>query len=426
LTQLGDVHGLTLGNNRAGPRGGRDAIGGPLVVLCARVCRDDDTQRVDDEGRPRVTEGEGEDDNVLDRPRGEADEDQTWLEMSPEEAEARRQRHRERREAHRRKVRRRRRRKRIAIVSGVTLATLLVLGVLWFWWTFGGLERMPDSVGQAGADGPGTTILLVGSDPGKAETARSSKAGWRDDLGRGELVMLLHLTDDHRALFVVSVPGDAVVDIPGLGPGKLADAAAAGGPRLVARTVEEMTGVRLDRMAVLDLNAFREITDILGGVVVDLPRATCDLPVGARRFDGQEALDYIALQPCMERKDLDRVQRQQSLVRGLMRGAVDGGTLTHPFAVSRMLRATAGHLALEDGFSYPKMLGLVWSMRHLRTTNTTFLTVPVAAKPLATQDGTDYILLDDRRDKELWTALRQDRLAEYLALHTDAAVLGRS
>jgi LCP family protein required for cell wall assembly len=379
----------------------------------------------DTEEGPRVTEGENEGETGPDRPPEDDAEDQSWLEVTPEEAEARRQRHHERREAHRKKVRRRRRRKRIAIISGVTFATLLVLGVLWFWWTFGGLDRMPDSVGQAGAAAPGTTILLVGSDPGKAETVRSSTAGWRDDLDRSDLVMLLHLTDDHRALFVVSIPGDAVVDIPGVGPGKLADAAAAGGPRLVARTVEEVTGVRLDRMAVMDLNAFREITDILGGVVIDVPRATCDLPAGARRFDGQEALDYIALQPCMERKDIDRVERQQSLVRGLMRGAVDGGTLTHPFAVSRMLRATAGHLALEDDFSYPKMLGLLWSMRHLRTTNTTFLTVPVAAKPLATQDGTDYVLLDDQRDAELWTALRQDRLAEYIALHTDAAVLGR-
>jgi hypothetical protein len=108
-----------------------------------------------------------------------------------------------------------------------------------------------------------------------------------------------------------------------------------------------------------------------------------------------------------------------------MHTAVDGGRLTQPLAVNRMLRATAGHLALEDDFSYPSMLSLLWSMRHLRASNTTFLTVPVAAKPLATQDGNDYVLLDERRDQELWAALRQDRLAEYLALHDDAAVLGR-
>ena len=350
--------------------------------------------------------------------------DDSWLERSPEEVEERNRRVHERREEHRRKVRRRRRRKRIAIGSGATVAVLLVLGVLWFAWTFGGLERMPDSVGQKGADGPGTTILLVGSDPGASAPSRSTRIGWREDLVRSDLVMLLHLTADHRSLYVISIPGDSIVDIPGVGPDKLADAATAGGPRLVARTVEELTGTRMDRLAVLDLNAFREITDVVGGVVVNVPRAECDLPAGPRRFDGQGALDYLKLQPCMLRKDLDRVERQQSLVRALMHGAVDGGTLTHPLDVNRMLRATARHLALEDDFSYRSMFGLLWSMRHLRTSSTTFLTVPVAASPLATQEGTDYVVLDKAADDELWAALREDRLAEYLALHTDAAVLG--
>jgi LCP family protein required for cell wall assembly len=282
---------------------------------------------------------------------------------------------------------------------------------------------VPDSVGQAGAVAPGTTILLVGSDPGAGSPERSTRIGWRDDLVRSDLVMLLHLTSDHRALFVISLPADSIVDIPGVGPGTVSDAATAGGPRLVARTVEELTGTRLDRLAVLDLNAYREVVDVLGGVVVTVPRAVCGLPTGPRRFDGQAALDYIGLQPCMPRKDLDRVERQQSLVRALMRGAVDGGTITRPLALNRMLRSTARHLALEDDFSYPRMLGLLWSMRHLRTSNTTFLTVPVAAQPLATQDGTDYVLLDEAADGELWTALREDRLAEYVALHPDAVAL---
>jgi LCP family protein required for cell wall assembly len=341
---------------------------------------------------------------------------------SPDEAEARRLR-RERRRAHNQRVHRRRRRRRIMVATAVVLATLLVLGGTWFWWTFGGLERMPDSVGQAGAPAPGTTILLVGSDPGLSAAGRSHRTGWRDDLVRSDLVMLLHLTSDHRALYVISIPTDGVVDIPGLGPGTLSDAATSGGSRLVARTVEQLTGVRLDRLAVIDLNAFREIVDVLEGVVVDVPRQACGLPAGPRRFDGQAALDYIALQPCLPRKDLDRVERQQSLVRAMMRGAVGGGEVTHPLAVTRMLRAAAGHLALEKGFSYRSIVGTLWSMRHLRTSNTTFLTVPVAAKPLATQKGSDYVLLDEQADRELWTALRHDRLAEYLALHSDAAVL---
>jgi LCP family protein required for cell wall assembly len=372
--------------------------------------------------KARVTEGEDRDETEVGRPGDESSaEGPTWIDESPEEAEARKAR-RERREAHRRKVQRRRQRRRIAIAAGVVLATLLVLGVLWFWWTFNGLERIPDSVGQAGTHAPGTTILLVGSDPAKAPDAES-RPGWRNDLVRSDLVMLLHLSADHRALYVISIPRDSILDVPGIGPGTVSDAATAGGAPLVARTVEELTDVRLDRLAVVDLNAFREIVDILDGVVVHVPRATCGLPAGSHRFDGQAALDYIALQPCMERKDLDRVQRQQSLVRAIMHGAFDGGLVTHPFAINRMLRSTVSHLALEEDFSYPSMFGTAWSMRHLRSSNTTFFTVPVAKKPLASQDGIDYVVLDKTADDELWEALRTDRIGDYLSLHDDAEVL---
>lgn len=353
------------------------------------------------------------------------DEDQTWLDRPPAEDDAERERRRQRREEHRRKVHRRRRRRRLLVITAITASMLLVLGGFWFWWTFHDLERMPSVAGRAGAETPGTTILLVGSNPAAGAASRAGGPGWRHDLAASELVMLLHVTADERSMFVISIPRDSVLDIPGLGPGKLADAATSGGPALVTRTVEEVTGVRLDRLAVMDLNAFREVADVLDGVVVNVPRAVCDLPAGNRRFDGEAALAYIALQPCMPGKDLDRVERQQSLVRALMRGAVDGGKVTNPLAVNRLLHATARNLALEEDFSYPSMLGTLWSMRHLRTTSTTFLTVPVAPRPLASQDGIDYVLLDEGRAAELWAALREDRLAEYVQLTSDAAVLGR-
>lgn len=370
-----------------------------------------------------VTLGESEDE--ADRPgAGDPEDDESWLEETPEEADERRRLRHERHEEHKLRVRRRRRRKRILIGVGVGFTILLLVVAGWAWWLFGGIDRMPTSVGQAGVHAPGTTILLVGSDPAKAPTVQEGANGWRNDLDRGDLVMLLHLTRSRQALFVISIPADAVVDVPGIGPGKLSDAAVAGGPRLVARTVEELTGVRLDRMAVLDLNAFREIADALDGVLIDVPRASCGLRPGPHRFDGQAALDYIALQPCMERKDLDRVERQQSLVKALMAGALDSGKFTNPFKVTTMMRSTTTHLAVEKSFSWPSMFKTLWSLRHVRTGNTTFLTVPVAEKPLASQDGSDYVLLDEARDKELWSALRSDQVGQYLALNTDAAVLG--
>ena len=91
--------------------------------------------------------------------------------------------------------------------------------------------------------------------------------------------------------------------------------------------------------------------------------------------------------------------------------------------MNSFLKATASNLTLEDGYSYPEMLGTLWSMRKLRTANTTFLTVPVATEPNITANGADAIQLDPARSKLLWDALRRDQIAEYLALNSDAAVL---
>ncbi|MGO4256634.1 LCP family protein [Marmoricola sp. RAF53] len=343
-------------------------------------------------------------------------DDLSWLEkpVPSDEEQAARQ---ARKEAHKKKVRSRRRKKRIAIGAAVAAGTVLVLSLAWFAYVFGGLSRMPSVHGQTGASTPGTNYLLIGTNPAEPVEGRAARAGWRSDLVNSDLVMLVHVTADGRSTYVISIPGDSAVKIPGHGFGKLSDAFKAGGAPLYVRTVEEVTGARLDRVMTLDLNALREIVDVLDGVVADVPAGACDDPAGPRRFDGQGALDYIALQDCMPRGDLDRVARQQSLFKAIMRGALDGGTVTHPFRVNRLLHEGFSHLTVEDDFSYPDMLGTLWSMRRMRTSNTTFLTVPTAAaQPNVTVKDVDYVRIDDAGAAELWQALRTDRIAEYIAL----------
>ncbi|MBO9521939.1 MAG: LCP family protein [Nocardioidaceae bacterium] len=364
---------------------------------------------------PAVLPEPGERKDPVEAAFAKATEDLAWLDK-PEPSEEERAARRERREAHKRKVRRRRRNRRIAVVLAGGLCLLLVAGLLWYRYTFGGLERMPRVAGQAGANTPGENFLVVGTNPREPVAGRDTRLGWANDFANSDLVMVLHLDRDKHSMYVISIPGSTAVDLPGRGAGRLSDAYDVGGAKLYVRTVEELTGLRFDRVMTLDLNAFGQMADILGGVEVTVPAAVCDEPRDQRRLDGQGALEYIALRPCMPNKDLDRVARQQSLMKALMRAAVDGGTVTHPLRVNRLLRAGAAHTTLEDGFGFPSMLGTLWGMRGLRTSNTTFLTVPAARKPILTVDGVDYVRLDEQKDADLWAAVRADRIAEYLQL----------
>lgn len=341
-------------------------------------------------------------------------ENLAWVDKpvpSEEENRARQERH----EAYKRMKRRQRRQRKAIIWTASVLAFLLLLAAFWFRYTFGGLDRMPSVHGQAGANTPGQNFLLVGTNPSEPVT-RDGREDWRDDFANSDLVMVVHVTRDNRSMFVISLPRDSAVQIPGHGVGKLPDAYGLGGAELYVKTVEEHTGLRMDRVMTLDLDTFREMADLFDGVIVNVPASVCDEPAGQRRLDGQSALEYIALRSCMEGQDLDRVARQQSLMKALMRSAVDGGTVTHPIRVNKLLRSGASHTTLEDGFGYPGILGTLWSLRHLRTTNTTFLTVPVTEPAITEVDGTSFVRLDEQKGAELWDAVRRDQLAEYLQL----------
>ncbi|MCX6396722.1 MAG: LCP family protein [Propionibacteriales bacterium] len=349
------------------------------------------------------------------------DRDLSWVDK-PEISDEERERRRARRDERRKKVHRRRRLRRAAKVGGVLFATFTILFGFWAYWTLSGLQRMPAIEDRGGLNTPGQNILLVGRNPAEPEEATIGRGGWRNAFKSSDLVMVLHLTRDNRAMFVISIPGDSLLPIPadGTSParqGLLSDAFATGGQNLYVRTVEEFTGARMDRVAVLDMNGLAEIANHLGGVIVEIPTQDCGLQAGPRKLDGASALEYVALNPCLPRHDLDRVDRQQSLLRGLMRTAVDGNRIANPFTLSRLLKSTASHLTLEEDFGYPSMFGTMFSMRGLRSATTTFLTVPTAGDPFA--GGNGAVLLDRARGEELFTALRSDKLAEYLALNKD-------
>lgn len=353
----------------------------------------------------------------------EPPEDLSWADR-PEETEARRERRRARREEHRRKRRRKRRIRNVLLGVGFAGAVVVVVIALWLHSILGGISRMPAVAGQAGADTPGTNYLLVGRNPLDHDDPLSAGPLWQGAMAASDLVMVIHVSRDHRSAYVVSIPGTALLPIPGQGRGTLHDAYATGGAPLYVRTLEEWIGARFDRVMAVSLNGIRETVDQLGGIVVGTPRDGCDFTRGQHRVDGQTALEYVALRPCLPSGDLDRVQRQQSLLKGVLHGIADGGAATHPLLITDILRSLARNLTLEDGFSTLSEISTAWSLRRLRTTNTTFLTVPVAADPFVTRGKQRLVRLDEPRDQQLWAALRTDTIGEYLQLTDDAAVLG--
>ena len=152
----------------------------------------------------------------------------------------------------------------------------------------------------AGADA--INILLAGSDARTDESGGTTGSGkgdaWKKTGQRTDTIMVLHITGDRRGAYLISLPRDSWVGIPGRGTNKLNAAYSYGGPGLYIQTIEKLTGLRIDHLAVIDWTGFKALTDALGGVEMrfnDRTRFSSgkSYDAGTHTLDGEEALDYV-------------------------------------------------------------------------------------------------------------------------------------
>ncbi len=111
--------------------------------------------------------------------------------------------------------------------------------------------------------GAGTTWLLVGSDSREGLTPeQQAELTTGGDLGNGrtDTILVVHIPalGSDAPTTMVSIPRDSYVDIPGYGKDKINAAFAEGGAPLLAQTVEQATGLRLDHYAEVGFGGFAD------------------------------------------------------------------------------------------------------------------------------------------------------------------------
>lgn len=282
-------------------------------------------------------------------------------------------------------------------------------------------SRAPEPTGLAeGA----RTYLLLGSD---SRISAGDATQWEAGAQRTDAIMLVHLPADRSGLYVMSIPRDTWVDIPGHGEAKINAAFSYGGPSLMVQTVEQLTGVRVDHLGVVDFEGFVQMTDALGGVEITVPEETRDsrttFPAGTYTMDGEQALGYVRQRYGLDEGDLDRVRRQQNWIRAVLRDALSRDTLTSPSTLDDFLLATTSAVALDGGFGAGQLRDLAFELRNLRSDDLRFLTVPVAGTGRS-DDGQSIVLLDEAATAGLWQALREGTVEDWVA--AEAELLGET
>jgi LCP family protein required for cell wall assembly len=270
------------------------------------------------------------------------------------------------------------------------------------------------------------TILLVGSDSraGTATTGRAAVSAPAQ--GRGDVLMLVRIDEGFTHATVVSFPRDSWVTVPGRGMAKINASFAFGGPSLAVRTIEGVTGIRVDHFAVIDFTGFQALTDAVGGIDVNVAAPTTSGPLvlhaGRNHLDGRQALAYVRQRKGLPGGDLDRVRRHQSAIRALFAKVASDELLDpvrgHDFAVE-----LTRWITVDDTLTNDQLRTIALRLPALGGGGVTFLTAPVAG--LGREGDQSVVYLDTARCAHLWQALAVGDVESYV--RTDpGSVLGQT
>ena len=228
----------------------------------------------------------------------------------------------------------RRARRRTLVVLGVVLVGMLAASAVAHHHLFGQLTRIEGAftgLGQrpAPTDDGSMTVLVIGADQRPATGA--SGPGWLPGAG-AMAVLVVRLSADRASARVASLPLT----------GEIASAVDAGQAAAVG-AVEDLTGVRVDHLAVLEWSALHRLSGVSRPLVG---------PVG----DANE-----------------RAAADQVYLREVAEDSLHAELRKQPWTLYHLADVMAGALAIDDQWSSFDLARLVVSLRNLRSGDISFV-----------------------------------------------------
>ncbi|MCJ0874969.1 LCP family protein [Streptomyces sp. AP-93] len=274
---------------------------------------------------------------------------------------------------------------------------------------------------SARTPGAGTNILVVGIDSraglSKAEKNRLNVGG--KGCNCTDVMMLVHVSADERRASVVSIPRDSYVTYPEdktpARSGKINGAYAIGGAALTIRTVEKVTGLRVDHYLETGFTGFEQAVNSLGGAVICTTKplqdvnSGLDITTGVHEVDGRGSLRYVRARHIDNPGDLGRVRRQQRFTTDLLARLTARDALSGPLAAARTARTLLKSVRTDPGTSLEDLVRIGWALGRLKPSQREFATVPISVFDHRVPGVGSTLLWDKTRSDALWSALAADK-----------------
>ncbi|QPP08535.1 LCP family protein [Streptomyces bathyalis] len=316
--------------------------------------------------------------------------------------------------------------------SAGTLGFILVAGGIGGYFLYdhfnGNISKV--DVGKSNAavtDGP-VNILVLGTD--SREGKGNSGYGDAASVGHADTTFLFHVSKDRTNATALSIPRDMMTDIPNC-PTKQKDGSTKSipgqqnvrfntslgqsgrDPGCTWRTVEKMTGVKINHFMMADFNAVKELSSAVGGVQVctakpiNDPKSHLNLDAGKHTVKGEQALAFVRTRKSIGfGSDLDRIKLQQQFLSSMIRKMKSGDTLSNPSKLFSLANAMTKALTVDTGIgTVGKLTDLAKDLQRVNVKNITFATVPVVDNP----DDPATVVLDEAKARPLFKMVQADK-----------------
>jgi LCP family protein required for cell wall assembly len=225
----------------------------------------------------------------------------------------------------------------------LALAVLVLGGAGTAYWLYSGIDgniKHVDIDKAIGNDRPeklptsGQNILILGSDSRAGANAKLDNdkvAGARSDT-----VLVMHIPEGRKKAVAISIPRDTLVTRPKCTRANGSSVASAQrvmfnsiysqvGPACVVKTVEQISGIRMDHYVEVDFAGFKDLVDAIGGVTVTVDQdihdsvSGLDLTAGTHRLNGTQSLEFVRTRYGIgDGSDLGRIGLQQKFMLALL------------------------------------------------------------------------------------------------------------
>jgi len=259
----------------------------------------------------------------------------------------------------------------------------------------------------------GTNWLIAGSDSRQGLTRRQERKLATGPLSaaggeRSDTILILHIPSGGGKPVLVSIPRDSYVPIPGYGESKINAAFDLGGPKLLAETIQNATGLYINHYMGIGFGGFVSVVNAVGGVHMCLPgpmvdpKAGLDLKAGCQNLDGDQALGYVRTRN-FALSDLQREQDQRLFLKALLSKMTSPSVLLNPFAIIPAATGSANTLTVSQGTSVYDLMHVAFALRSPETT-----TVPLANLDYQTPNDGVAVQWDQSRALKLFNDLKTD------------------